>query len=259
MLPSAIRPLLPSEEAALVEVASYRPLVALDFDGTLAPIVSRPQDARIPETTATLLASLTEHCRVAIVTGRRIEDVRPRLGFCPWRIVGNHGAECITNPALATELTHSLGDFRSKLLREKDGLSAMGVSIEDKHQSIAFHYRLAVDPAEAASAIQTFLAGAADNLHVFGGKHVVNVVPAAAPNKAQAVKSLLAQSGAGAVLYAGDDINDEPVFEAASANWLTVQVGRVPATKARIVIESHDVLATLLRRLLELLASPQPA
>lgn len=259
MSPSPTRPLSQSEEAALVRVARCRPLLALDFDGTLAPIVARPQDARIPETTATLLASLAERCRVAIVTGRRIDDVHPRLGFSPWRIVGNHGAECRSNPALADTLAGLLDGLRAKLPSGMDTLSAAGVVTEDKHQSIAFHYRNAPDQARALSAIEALLAGATDNVHVFGGKHVINVTAATAPDKAQAVRSLFAESGAGTVLYAGDDVNDEPVFRTAAADWLTVQVGAVPATKATIVIESPRMLATLLHRLLELLVRQEAA
>lgn len=259
MFPSPPRPLSQSEEAALARVARCRPLLALDFDGTLAPIVTRPQDAQVPETTATVLASLAERCRVAIVTGRRIDDVRPRLGFIPWRIVGNHGAECGTNPILANTLARSLDGLRAKLPSGTDTLSAAGVVTEDKHQSIAFHYRNATDHARALSAIQAFLAGATGNVHVFGGKHVINVTAAGAPDKAQAVESLFVESGAGTVLYAGDDVNDEPVFRAAAADWLTVQVGPVAATKAAIVVESPRMLAALLHRLLELLVRQEAA
>lgn len=249
-----MRKLSPLEEAALARIANCHSLLAFDFDGTLAPIVASPADAVVPESTAAVLASLAQHYQVAIVTGRRIDDVRPRLGFCPWRIIGNHGAECITQPLLAKSLALSLDGFRDRVQSERNRLSALGVAIEDKAQSIAFHYRQAGSQPEAMSAIHGLLAGVVD-VHVFGGKHVVNVAPAGAPDKAQAVMSLLAQSGAEAVLYAGDDINDEPVFTAAPDSWLTVHVGNMSPTQAKIRVESPEAFAAFLRRLLELYSS----
>jgi trehalose 6-phosphate phosphatase len=74
-------------------VLKREPLLAFDFDGTLAPIVDRPQDARVPEPVAQCLQELGSRCAVAIITGRSVEDVKPRLGFAPQFIVGNHGAE----------------------------------------------------------------------------------------------------------------------------------------------------------------------
>ena len=82
----------PAGDAALAQFLARRPLLAFDFDGTLAPIVSRPDDARVPDTLAAMLARLAGLAPVAIVTGRQVDDVRPRLGFTPTYVVGNHGA-----------------------------------------------------------------------------------------------------------------------------------------------------------------------
>ena len=70
-------------EAALAALMRRRPLLAFDFDGTLAPIVARPEDARVPAAVAARLAVLALRLPVAIVTGRAIGDVRHRLGFEP--------------------------------------------------------------------------------------------------------------------------------------------------------------------------------
>jgi hypothetical protein len=83
----------PEGEAALTDTMRRQPLLAFDFDGTLAPIVARPDDARVPPAVAHRLQRLAGRLPVAIVSGRRVQDVRRRLLFAPWRIVGNHGAE----------------------------------------------------------------------------------------------------------------------------------------------------------------------
>ena len=78
-------------EAALVVTMARRPLLAFDFDGTLAPIVARPDDARVPPAVERRLERLSRVLPLAIVSGRRVDDVRARLSFTPRYIVGNHG------------------------------------------------------------------------------------------------------------------------------------------------------------------------
>ena len=83
----------PQGEAALAAVMRRDPLLAFDFDGTLAPIVDRPGDASVPDNVSRCLAKLARAHPVAIITGRSIADVRARLGFEPHFVIGNHGAE----------------------------------------------------------------------------------------------------------------------------------------------------------------------
>src|SRR5690242_16341081 len=80
-------------EQALEAVMRQRPLLAFDFDGTLAPIVARPDEAHVPLEVSHGLAELAQALPVAVITGRSVADVRPRLGFEPRYVVGNHGAE----------------------------------------------------------------------------------------------------------------------------------------------------------------------
>ncbi len=78
---------------ALAAVVRAEPLLAFDFDGTLAPIVEHPDDAAVGAAVAAPLAALAARLPVAIVTGRSIGDVTPRLGFAARWVIGNHGAE----------------------------------------------------------------------------------------------------------------------------------------------------------------------
>jgi len=130
------------------------------------------------------------------------------------------------------------------------------VAVEDKRQSLALHYRNAPDRAAAAALIDALLAGCAPGLHVFGGKLVVNAVAADAPDKAVAVRRLLQRAGATAAFFAGDDLNDEPVFAAAAAGWVTLRIGcERPESAARFCIDGPHEMAAVLDEVLALLAT----
>jgi trehalose 6-phosphate phosphatase len=235
-------------EAALAALVQQRPLLAFDFDGTLAPIATRPGDVHVSAAVSTHLARLARHLPVAIVTGRAVEDVRPRLGFEPQYVVGNHGAEDPLRPVAAPP---ALDTLRLRLDEATPRLRAAGITIEDKRYSLALHYRLARDRAAARRLVEEMLGGMPATLRIFGGKCVVNAVAADAPDKWGAVRALLARSGARSALFVGDDVNDEPVFEHAPPDWLTVRVGcSDPQTRARFRVDGPGEIAPLLQRLL---------
>ena len=97
------------------------------------------------------------------------------------------------------------------------------------------------------------LAGFTPTLHVFGGKLVYNAVAADAPDKAVAVQRLIARAGVQAAFFAGDDVNDEPVFAAAQPGWVTVRIGcERRASAARFCIDGPHEMAGVLDRILAL-------
>ena len=240
-------------EAALAAIVPRRVLLGFDFDGTLAPIVARPDDARVSAAVANTLQRLSTHRPVAIVTGRRVADVAPRLGFNPQYIVGNHGAEDPGRP-LMPQLDAVLEPLRLRLAARAAELQALGVQVEDKRHSLAFHYRLARDRDAAAAFIDGLLTPIEPGLDVFGGKCVVNVVVAGAPDKADAVHSLVKRAGADCALFIGDDVNDEVVFERAEPDWLTIRIGRdgTPSS-ARFFLDATAEVAAMLRKMLSVL------
>ena len=244
----------PEGEAALATALRQRPLLAFDFDGTLAAIVARPDDARISQAVSARLKALSARLPLAIVTGRTVDDVRGRLGFEPRFIIGSHGAEDPANPDAAAALAQVLEPVRRQLQARQAELAAAGIQIEDKGASLALHYRLARDREHAQALITKLLTPADDAWRVFGGKMVVNVVPTHAPDKADAVHALVAQSQARCAVFAGDDINDEPVFASAPPHWLTIRIGRGERhSRARYFLDSPNEVAMLLERMLALL------
>jgi trehalose 6-phosphate phosphatase len=245
----------PDGRRALKAALRAEPLLAFDFDGTLAPIVERPDDARVAVEASERLDALARLRPVAIVTGRSVADVSHRLGFTPRYVVGNHGAE---DPERTSELDVSvLDDWRAQLAARAAELHANGIQVEDKRLSLALHYRQAHDPPRALAFIENLLAQVDPRLRVFSGKCVVNLVLAAAPDKADAVASLVTRAGCDVAIFVGDDINDEVVFACAPPEWLTVRVGRDDASsRAEFFLDGHAEVQVLLDEMLRALSSP---
>lgn len=233
--------------AALRRALHGRLLLAFDFDGTLAPIVEHPDLARVPPDWVPLLAHLARCRPLAVVTGRRVTDVSTRLGFSPTHVVGNHGAEGLAPRPLAGGA--ALEPARARLHASREALQQAGVTVEDKGLSLALHYRMAPHPARARLAIERVLAGLG-GVRRFGGKCVENVVDADLPDKGDAVLALAERELADAVIFAGDDVNDEAVFERAPRHWVTVRIGDDGrASAARFVLADQGQVRTLLRLL----------
>jgi trehalose 6-phosphate phosphatase len=235
-------------ESALASVMQQHPLLAFDFDGTLAPIVEQPDQASVPEAVSHGLAELAQRLPVAIITGRSVADVRPRLGFEPRYVIGNHGAEDLSvgPPSTASQALDALR-HRIALPAQRHELSRCGVAVEDKQYSLALHYRLAPDKGAALLCIEELLQGIEPALKRFGGKCVVNVVAAGLPDKGDALASLVRRSGAGAAF-----MRPEP-------HWLTVKIGREdPLSRAMFFLDSDAELAVMLQKMLAMRAGAMP-
>lgn len=252
----------PEGEAALAAVMRRHPVLGFDFDGTLAPIVAHPDDARIPGPVAERLQALAALCPIVVVSGRSVEDLRGRLGFVPLHVVGSHGAEDpagLEAEAAASAHAAALQPLREHLHRHAADLAASGITLEDKRASIALHYRRARSPALARALLQRLLAPAPTGVRIFGGKRVFNATAHDAPDKARAMHELVRRCAADCALFAGDDVNDEPVFESAPADWLTVRVGRGRGgSHARFFIDGPQQMRELLDRALQALQGRPP-
>lgn len=236
-------------QQALHEVMSHAPMLAFDFDGTLAPIVARPDDASVPLSISQHLQKLASMLPTVIVTGRQIADVAPRLNFQPRVIVGNHGAEDPgEEPTGQAAWREHMAPMRALLQAHQAQLDEAGVQLEDKGHSLALHYRLAKDHRQALAVIHSLIGSAGSQVRVFGGKCVVNVVSASAPDKGDAVLRLAHLMAVTHGVFMGDDVNDEPVFRKAPPHWLTVRIGREdPLSQARFFLDSHSEVAPMLQ------------
>jgi trehalose 6-phosphate phosphatase len=245
-------------ERALEDVMRRHPLLAFDFDGTLAPIVSHPDDAKVPEVVSEGLARLAHCLPVAVITGRSVADVQPRLGFAPRYVVGNHGAEDpeVGPPSAASQ---ALDALRQRIAVHAGELAHSGVVIEDKRFSLALHYRQAADKGAALLCIEELLQGIEPALKRFGGKCVVNVASSGLPDKGDALAALVRRAHADSAVFVGDDVNDEAVFMRAEPHWLTVRIGRDdPLSRAMFFLDSDAELAQVLHKMLALRGEELP-
>lgn len=247
-----MRHLLTGDALAVVErLAVERTLCAFDFDGTLAPIVDDPDQAAMRKRTRTLLRSLAERYPCIVVSGRARANVLRKLSGVPVaRVIGNHGAD-----TEATQGPHPLLAQWKTALEAAIG-SIPGVMIEDKGLSLAVHYRLCAEKAQARRSILA-AAHSLRHAHIFGGKQVVNVVADGAPDKGDALAEERDRLRCDWVLYVGDDENDEAAF-ALDGNLVSVRIGRKRGSHARYFLRTQTEIDELLEKLV-LLRSGHPA
>ena len=232
--------------ARLDAVLAARPLLAFDIDGTLAPIVARPEDARLPDAVQRGLHALGRVHDVAIITGRAVEDARRMLSFEPRYLIGNHGAEGLPGWQAHSQAYADTVKLWRNALAVCEPLRASGVALEDKAYSISLHFRRAVDPAAAQDSIGRCVAGLWPAPRVIAGKAVVNLLPPDAPDKGAALRALIAATRCGAVLYVGDDDTDEAVFALRLPGVLSVRVEPSAASVAALFLrDQQEVLALI--------------
>lgn len=196
--------------------------VLCDLDGTLAPIVARPELVEVPaRARAALDLVASRYALCAIVTGRQPEDAREIVGLGGIAYAGNHGFELLEpgaersmpSPELEGKEDAAAGFLADAA--DRDLLGAAGVRIEDKGLIVALHWRGAADEAAAERAALAVAEEAKGRgLRTHAGRMVLEIRPPAAVDKGVATKGLLRRSGARRALYAGDDRTDLDAFRA---------------------------------------------
>jgi trehalose 6-phosphate phosphatase len=247
-----IHALAPQGRQRLTRFLARRPLLTFDIDGTLAPIVARPDAARIPEPLQRALARLCAAAPVAVLTGRARDDARRMLAFAPAYVLGNHGVEGLPGwEARIQRFADICAAWRAALDGALPSLAQAGVRLEDKRYSLSLHYRRAPDAAYARRIIAAHLARLSPPASVVMGKRVVNVLPPGAPTKGDALRALLDHVPYGCAVYAGDDETDEHVFDLPEDLLLGVRVGAHHGSGAALYIDDPDLMLTLVEFLRE--------
>jgi trehalose 6-phosphate phosphatase len=243
--------------ARLAEVVRPDMLCVFDFDGTLAPIARTPHEVRIPDDILGKLRRLAQLTRVAVITGRAVADIRDRLEFDPWAVVGNHGIEGVPGidfPAGQYRRDCLGWENQTMVMLKEDGLSGVGVWIENKIYSLSVHYRGVVGIPDVEARLEHLLARLTPAARLIGGKCVINVMPADAPNKGEALDVLCRVSNATGALYVGDDVTDEDVFEMARESWLTIRIEDSIASAAEFYLPHRVAVGYLLDQLISKLS-----
>ncbi len=250
-----IRNALESWDEIEGRLAGRRLALFLDYDGTLAPIASRPELATLPEPTREVLRRLAAAGPVTILSGRGREDVASRVGLEELTYAGSHGFD-IAGPTVRLEVGEGIPamiDEASEELRRKLA-GFQGVIVEPKRFAVAVHVRLA-DPADlplierVVDAVQAWLPA----LRKVPGKKVFELRPTMSWNKGRALLWLLntLYPGADAVpLYPGDDVTDEDAFRVITGRGIGILVAEEPwETAAAYSLRDPEEVRTFLERL----------
>jgi trehalose 6-phosphate phosphatase len=236
-------------------VASDRLLIALDFDGTLAPLEDEPMDARmLPAAREAVDAAVSApNTLVALVSGRSLSDLRviaEHLDDSPLLLAGSHGAEFwIPGEGVVTH-DDDPGDaaLRDELRAHAEQATADldGVWIEPKRFGFGVHTRksTAADAAEANLRVDALVEAEAPHWRRRTGHNIVEYA-FRHEGKDSAVAELRARTEASAVLFAGDDVTDEDALKSLGENDLGVHVGSRP-TAATLTVADISAMAELL-------------
>lgn len=221
-----------------------RLLITSDFDGTLAPIVNNPADARPLREAAKALVALSElpGISTALISGRALEVLRDLSGMpAAVHLVGSHGAEFdsgFTHPIDRALLDTIAGELQAI------AASRPGVTVELKPASVALHVRNA-EPADADSALlQAHAASNAWDAELTEGKAVLEFA-VITTDKGEAIDILRDQHEASVVIYFGDDVTDEKAFRRLRDGDVGVKVGPGETLATYRVDEPEDVGAAL--------------
>ncbi|MFE2040826.1 trehalose-phosphatase [Streptomyces sp. NPDC059477] len=229
-------------------------VIALDFDGTLAPIVPDPERARAhPDAVRALTALAPKVASIAVITGRPAEVAVRYGGFGGVAglehlvVLGQYGAErwdAASGKLTAPEPPAGIAAVRAELpgVLAAAGSSAEGAWIEDKGRAVAVHTRRAVAPQSAFEALRAPLTDLATRhaLIVEPGRYVLELRPPGV-DKGVALREYVREVGAECVLYAGDDLGDLPAYAA-------VESLRASGTPGLLVCSGSDEVPELRER-----------
>jgi trehalose-phosphatase len=223
----------------------------LDFDGTLARLRPRPDEARLNHGTRRAMARLAgnSRVRVCVITGRRLTDILIRASVPKVRYLGLHGWDSRGRAPLNLEVREILDRAKRHLANQIADLP--GIRIEDKGPVFAVHYRGAADRQVglARASVRTMMAPVSTELRVLEGKYAWEILPRAIGNKGTAVQHELNLFSRHALpIYIGDDTTDEPAF-AALPHGITIRVGRCALTRAKFQLRDTTEVRSFLEKL----------
>jgi trehalose 6-phosphate phosphatase len=247
-----------------------KPAVFLDYDGTLTPIVDRPEDAVISESMRDVVRRLTARTTVCVVSGRDRSVISQWMGIEGLVVAGSHGFDLGDPDSPAAGFEELLTTVTQRLRNEVGKIQ--GALIEPKRFSVAVHYRLVAfhHRPHLSAVVNTLMADYPDQLRLTPGKMVYEIQPNLDWDKGRAVQHLRHTLGVAGTefvpVYLGDDITDEDAFKALKGPINGAGIGVIVAdttepeqatrvTAAEFVLESIGEV----QRFLDTLALPSDA
>ncbi len=204
--------LLENLDAALSALAERPAGLFVDFDGTISRLAPTPSEAAASVRAVESLGRLAQKLHlVCVLSGRRAQDIRDKVGIPGLLYVGNHGAERIERDArYVSPLAQEHRAAMERVMRALRSLAHVeGMIWERKGFSAAVHYRAAADPASARRRLAEALADTDSlGLQTFWGKMILEIRPPAAPHKGYAIRALVEERNLKGAVFIGDDSTD---------------------------------------------------
>jgi len=255
-------PILQAWPTLAEQLRSHHIALFLDYDGTLTPIVNRPELAVLSDKERAILKQTADRFPTAIISGRGREDVEGLVGLPNLAYAGSHGFDIVgphraaVNHAVAGWIKPVMANVARELGERLEDIP--GVIIEPKGFSVAVHYRL-VEERNLAKIEETIdeIVRRDQRLKKTPGKKVLEVRPDVDWDKGRALRFLLHAlrfTGKDVIpIYIGDDITDEDAFAAIQENGIGILVSETPrATNASYWVQAPWEVYAFLERLLKL-------
>jgi trehalose 6-phosphate phosphatase len=216
--------------------APERAGIFLDVDGTLAPIVERAEDARVPHATREALAALApRYGCVACVSGRAALDARRLVGLSEIAYAGSHGAELLEPGADEPTVPAAFAEWAPRVREFVASQERGDARVEHKGAIVALHWRGSEHEEERVRAIARAAEDAGLAIHF--GRKVLEIRPPVEFDKGQAVKAMIDRHSLEASLFAGDDVTDLDAFAV-----VTVRVGVRSDEGPHEIVERADLV-----------------
>lgn len=222
-------------------------LLVFDFDGTLAPIVDKPEHAAIPSSTVKLLQELLYSFPAAVLSGRSLDDLQSLVGDLPFAyLLGNHGNESAGELITDAHLAMQAQVDRWTAFLTTQLCNVPGVLVENKKYTLAVHHRLAKQKAHARRKILRAL-NQLTGATVIHGHLVFDVMPQGAKKKSDALLALAQEIGVRRLLFIGDDETDEEAFRCRPVcPFLPIRIGYRRKSAAKYFLRSQQQVDQLL-------------
>ena len=238
---------------AMKAAAATRLLYAFDFDGTLAPLSPHRHSVQIPRAVLEGLQALTMRAPCAVVSGRSLADLAPRLDGAALHLIGNHGIEGPCSSAADLDAAEqACSQWQQDLVVGLAQEPVMkGAEVEDKRYSLTVHLRRTADPDRAAGEVYGLLQRLNPTPHIVMGTYSINVLPRGHEGKGVATVALMTQLGRNGLLYIGDEETDETVFAMPRGVALGIRIGQSTNTHAKFYLKAQGEIEEVLRCLVQ--------
>jgi trehalose 6-phosphate phosphatase len=247
--------LSPEGRRRLRSLTAQSVLYGFDFDGTLAALSPDRGGVRLSRSVHEWLAELRKRAPCAVISGRSLSDLSPRINGAVRHVIGNHGLESpLTTPSDLRLAEDACVAWKRTLTGDAGpALAHHGVELEDKRYTLTLHYRGATKPTEVRLALTVLLNSLTPRPRLTFGHACVNALPAAHGGKGAAAFALMRRLGLTGLFYIGDDGADEEVFALRRGLAMGIHVGHGADSQAEFYVdhqgEVEDVIRFLVHRM----------